>query len=94
MLAYLLACLALLVSGFCRAVRTNANTLPSVRLAMQALTMAALAGIGAVLIYGHEPSATEALMACATAGVQVVTGVLWRHGVPACFTKDCNADRQ
>lgn len=93
MLAYLIACSALVVSGFCRAVRTSATTLLSVRIAMHALTMAAIGGIGAVLIYGHHPAPTEALMACAIASVQVVTGVLWRHGVPACFTKDCHADR-
>ena len=84
---YLAACGALVYSGFCRLVRTDVGTSLTIRLVMWALTVAALAAGGAVLVWGHAPSWPDAALAAAMAAVQVATAALWRDGVPAPYRR-------
>lgn len=84
-LIYLGACGVLVYTGFCRLVRTDARTVFCIRAVFWLLPAAALLSIGAVLVYGHVPHWTDALLATGMAAVQVATSVLWIDGVPAAY---------
>lgn len=88
-IVYLAACTALVYSGFCRLVRTDTSTSLPIRAVMWLLTVAALAGGGAVLVWAHAPGWADAALASAMAAVQIATASLWRDGVPHCYRRDC-----
>jgi ABC-type dipeptide/oligopeptide/nickel transport system permease subunit len=79
------ACMALLYSGFCRLVRTSTSTRLDVRLAVYALTVAALIGLYASLFLGYNPGWPGTTLVVAMVFVQAVTSRLWRRGVPESF---------
>lgn len=85
---FVLACIVLVVTGFCRAVRMDPETtvLP-VSIVIWTLTAAALAAIGAVFAGEFEARWPDVLLVWAMAAVQVVTGALWRDGVPLPFRR-------
>ena len=80
---WIVSCGVLVYTGFCRLVRTSSRTRLPIRLAIYLLTVAALCCAGATLVWGYQPGWPAALLAAGMAGVQVVTSVLWRDGVPA-----------
>ena len=83
-LVWELVCFALLYSVFCRLVHTTLATRLSVRLAIFALGLSALVGIGAP-IYGWQPDAVVLCITSACLAMQLVAARHWRQGVPAQF---------
>jgi hypothetical protein len=79
---FLTACLLLAYAGFCRLTRTDKRTLVEVRIAFYALTVAAILGAAAVLVWGYAPGWPSALLASAMASVLAASSRIWREGVP------------
>jgi hypothetical protein len=76
--------LALLWSGYCRAIRMNHTTRRDIRLAFWALSVAA-AAVASAPLRGWMPDwPTEALL-LAVVAVQYTTALHWRAGVPDSF---------
>ena len=96
---HVILCLALLYSQFCRAVKTDHTTRPSVLAAFYFLTVAVVVSLFAPLILpGWQPSPDSILFLLAVLIVQAVTAVHWRHGAPHAFKRteyvDCDDSRQ
>lgn len=86
LIAFIAGCAGLGYTGFCRLVRADADTTRlDARLSIYALTVAAAAGIVAVLAWGYRPEWPSSALACTMACVQVVGSRLWRDGVPMGF---------
>lgn len=85
---FVVACVVLAITGFCRAVRMDPETtLLPISIVIWLLTAAALAAIAAVLADHYEARWPDVALAWAMAAVQVVTGALWRDGVPMPFRR-------
>ena len=81
------ACLALVYSGFCRLVHTDRGTRFDVRLAIYALTVAALAALYAAVFANYDPGWPGTVLALAMGVLQGVTARQWPAGVPEVFRK-------
>jgi len=79
-----LLCVALLWSGYCRAIRMNHTTRRDIRLAFWSLSVAAAAALSAPFRGWSPDWPTEALL-LAIVAVQYTTALHWRHGVPESF---------
>jgi hypothetical protein len=79
---FCLACALLAYAGFCRLVHMDQATMWPIRLVFWALTVAAMVGFCAVLIWGHRPIWPSAGLAAAMAAVQLATSRSWTSGVP------------
>lgn len=95
----LATCLA--VSCFCRLVRTDAETIREIRLAIWFEGVAAgLVGGAPILPWlvpevanwppGVTPRGIWLVLLVAATSVQIVTARYWKTGVPAVFQKDCS----
>ena len=80
-----LACLALLYTVFCRAVRCDHTTYAAVRIAFQALGTVASLGIVAPLMWPRVPSWWGVLLLLSIVLVQTVTARYWSDGPPTQF---------
>lgn len=84
-LVFILACLVLAYTGFCRLVRISSSTRFSVRMSLYLLTVAASTAFVAVVAWGFDPDWPSAMLACAMAFVQMATSRQWRDGVPMSY---------
>jgi len=87
-LTFVLACLVLVYTGFCRLVHTNVHTLLCIRGTFWLLTVAAAIAAAAVLVWGYRPGWPSALLASCVAAVQVAASILWRDGVPQAYQSE------
>lgn len=86
---FVLSCLVLAYTGFCRLVHTSvSSTAPRARAAIWLLTVAALAAVVAVLTAGYEPGWPGVALVGAMAAVQAAGAALWRDGVPPAWRRD------
>jgi hypothetical protein len=82
-----LLCIALFVTVFCRAVKTDSTVRADVRFAFFVLGIAACAGIVAPLTWAHQPTAYDLLLLGAVVLVQAITAHHWAKEVPPQFVK-------
>ena len=80
-------CAALFWSCFCRLVRTDHDTYPSVRLGFTVLGAGALASAVAPWTWDVHHSWPSTALAGATLLAQGVTARFWRDGVPCYFQR-------
>jgi len=80
-------CAVLLWTCFCRATRTNAQTMLPVLASFYLLTIAALVATFAPLIMGWEPDAVSLLLLASISLVQTVTARFWQQSPPAAFQR-------
>lgn len=80
-------CAVLLWSCFCRATRTNAETMLPVLASFYLLTVSALVATFAPLFMGWEPDAVSLLLLASIGLVQTVTARFWQQSPPAAFQK-------
>ena len=83
---YLVLCLGLVYSSFCRSVRmTKANTIRPVRWAFQSLIAAATTALFAPFLWAYKPDWVTVMLLAAFVWVQWITARHWRYGVPPSF---------
>ena len=81
-------CVALFWSCFCRLVRTDDSTYPSVRFGFAALGAGALASAVAPWVWGTCANWPSTTLAAGILLAQGVTARFWRLGVPAHFQRE------
>lgn len=82
-------CAMLFYTCFCRLVRTNSETFVSIRLAFIGLAAASVAAGLAPLMGNYRPEWPVLVIEGAMTGVQAITALHWRDGVPSHFQKGC-----
>lgn len=85
LIAHELACAALIVTVFCRFVRSDAGTSTGVRLAFWALGIVACLGVPAPLVWRFEPCWWTVAALISMVAVQAATALHWHHGAPRDF---------
>ena len=90
-LIFVTSCGVLAYTGFCRLVRTDARTVLHIRAVFWLLTVAAVNGGLAVILWGYQPGWPAAALTVCMAAVQVATSVLWRYGVPDDYLTQADA---
>ena len=80
-------CVALFWSCFCRLVRTDGETYPSVRFGFAVLGASALASAVGQWAWGVAPAWPSTGLAAATLLAQGITARFWRDGVPNHFQR-------
>lgn len=88
-----LLCIALFWSVFCRSVRVDTTTRLDVRLALWAVGVAALIGLGAPL-YGWVPDKVVLIIVGAIVIMQTVMAQLWHQGVPHQFIDELHKPKR
>lgn len=87
MVLHELLCTVLLYTCFCRATRTNAQTMLPILASFYLLTISALVATFAPLIMGWEPDAVSLLLLASITLVQTVTTRFWQQSPPAAFQR-------
>ena len=87
MVLHELLCGVLLWSCFCRATRTNAQTILPILLSFWLLSVSALFAAFAPLLISWEPDAVSLLLLASIALVQTVTARYWQQSPPAAFQR-------
>ena len=81
---WVILCVALFWSVFCRSVLLNTTAKTSIRLAVWVVGLASLMGMAAP-VYGWKPDLVSTLMLASFVFMQVVMAQLWHGGVPHPF---------
>lgn len=81
-LIYLVGCAGVFWSAFCRLRHTNATTRWPVRIACIGAATAGAWGCFAAIFWGQTVEAVDAGLALAFFGMQWMSAVQWRKGVP------------
>ncbi len=85
LIAHELACIALIVTVFCRFVRSDAETSTDVRAVFWLLGIVACLGVPAPLVWGFRPCWWTVAVLASMVAVQAVTAAHWHHGAPRNF---------
>lgn len=86
-LAHTALCTALVWTCFCRLVKTNHETYPTVRLGLFVLAVSSLAGAVAPWLWGFKPQWPSALLAVGMLATQTATARFWAYGTPCQFQR-------
>lgn len=80
-------CAVLLWTCFCRATRTNPQTMRPVLVAFYLLSVSALWATFAPLLTGWEPDSVSLLLLASIALTQLVTARFWQQSPPRAFQR-------
>lgn len=80
-------CAALVWTCFCRFVKTNHETIPSVRFGLFVLAVTSLACAVAPWSWGYRPEWPGLLLASGMLATQVATARFWAYGTPCQFKR-------